>query len=415
MNQTYAFVIPRYGRGIAGGAETLVGSLAQMLARRGDTIEILTTCAKDNRTWENAFPAGTSIEDGVVVRRFPIDERNVDKWIPLQIKLSQGNALTVEEELEWMAESVSSIGLYDHIARHHEKYRFLFFAPYLFGTTFWGSLIKPKKSVLIPCLHDESYAYTSVIAQMFRETRGCLFNAAAEKTLAERLYGEIQGGEVGMGFDPISPEKVEALAPFFDKSFRYLIYVGRKETGKNVQVLVDRFIGFKDQYRDTFSDLKLVVVGGGDFADVERPEALLRDDVIDLAHVSEEEKFRLMKHSIALCQPSTNESFSIVLMESWLLGTPALVHSHCSVTRDHVVKSGGGLYFANQADFNGTVSELLTNDSLRKTMGQLGDDYVRYYYSWSAVLKRFDEVVESLSENKIEALLVHPGSVILKV
>jgi len=52
----YAFVVPRFGEGIAGGAETLVGALARHLAQRGDRVEVFTTCARDNRTWENEFP-----------------------------------------------------------------------------------------------------------------------------------------------------------------------------------------------------------------------------------------------------------------------------------------------------------------------------------------------------------------------
>ena len=38
----YAFVPPRFGRSIAGGAETLIGELARKLSARGDRIEILT-------------------------------------------------------------------------------------------------------------------------------------------------------------------------------------------------------------------------------------------------------------------------------------------------------------------------------------------------------------------------------------
>ena len=35
-----------------------------------------------------------------------------------------------------------------------------------------------------------------------------------------------------------------------------------------------------------------------------------------------------------LCQPSHNESFSLVIMESWLCGRPVLVSSQCAVTKD---------------------------------------------------------------------------------
>ena len=66
-----AFVVQRYGAGIAGGSEGHCRELAERLSPRHD-ITVLTTCAKDYVTWENAFPAGPATENGVRVIRFPV-------------------------------------------------------------------------------------------------------------------------------------------------------------------------------------------------------------------------------------------------------------------------------------------------------------------------------------------------------
>jgi glycosyltransferase involved in cell wall biosynthesis len=393
MKKRYAFVLPRFGAGIVGGAETLAGSLATKLAHRGDHVEVFTTCAKDNRTWENVFPAGVSIEGGVIVRRFPVDTRDLEKWVPLQIRISEGLRLSVEEQLSWMRESVNSEELYDHIYRHGLTFDAIFFAPYLFGTTFWGALIHPSRSVLIPCLHDEYFAYLEIMSVLFREVRGALFNALPERELAVRLYGAARGGEVGMGFEPHPTDEV--LEPYLDWCAPYILYVGRKETGKNVQLLIDYFISFKDRH-PKLSDLRLVVLGGGSFTDLHRPHALERDDIIDLDHVSERDKQRLIQHSLCVCQPSVNESFSIVLMEAWLLSVPVLVHAGCDVTRHHAIQSGGGLYFGSQSDFDGVVHELVRNAGLAAQLGVAGRQYVKEQYSWERVLSRFDSVLHAL-------------------
>lgn len=387
----YAFVVPRFGRGVAGGAETLVGELARRLAARGDVIDVLTTCAKDNRTWNNELPEGQSDEDDVCVRRFPVRERNLDLWIPLQIRLSEGLSLTLDEEMTWMEHSVNSDGLYAFLATHAPEYAAVFYAPYLFGTTFWGSLIHPENSILIPCLHDESYAYTKVVQTMFRTVKGCLFNALPEAKLCWDLYGDIAGGEVGMGFDlPQSGEE----GIYFKEDFPYLLYLGRKETGKNAHLLVDYFIKAKDA--STISGaMKLVIAGGGSFSDLHRPDALERSDIIDLGHVSESDKQKLLRGALSLVQPSTNESFSIVIMESWLLEVPVLVHARCAVTRDHVEASSGGLYFGDLEDFTGVVNRLHSDSTLRDAMGRAGKEYVTKKYSWNAVLDRFDSVVKA--------------------
>ena len=51
-----AFVTPRYGAEILGGAETQVRDYAERLAAAGHDVEALTTCAVDHHTWRNALP-----------------------------------------------------------------------------------------------------------------------------------------------------------------------------------------------------------------------------------------------------------------------------------------------------------------------------------------------------------------------
>lgn len=61
----------RFGEQIAGGAEVVLHEMALGLRDRGWDVEILTTCAHDPYTWRNEYEPGTSIDDGLVVRRFP--------------------------------------------------------------------------------------------------------------------------------------------------------------------------------------------------------------------------------------------------------------------------------------------------------------------------------------------------------
>lgn len=417
MGKRYLFVVPRYGEKVGGGAETLVRELAERLAERGDCIEVFATCALDNRTWDNVLPPGATTEGKVRVQRFPVDARNLDVWVPLQIRISEGMLLTTDEQLAWLENGVNSGALYAELKRRATQFDACFFAPYLFGTTFFGSLVEPSRSVLIPCLHDEHYAYVDVIQSMFRLTRGCLFNAVPEMDLARGLYGPLRGGEVGMGFEPFAPDYVRELSPYFDESFPYLLYLGRKETGKNAHLLLDYFIDYKDSLPEDApeKELKLVIVGGGSFSDLLRPEALTRQDIIDLAHVSERDKHRLVRNAVVLCQPSTNESFSIVLMEAWLLGTPVLVHAGCPVTREHTIQAGGGLYFGDAPEFASVLSELLRNSStgqdkgLRTRLADGGAAYVRSKYDWAEVLRRFEAVVGEIFEEPIEEATLTPG------
>ena len=168
-NLRLAFVLPRYGKALGGGAETLLGSLARELAAKPyldqfevEKVEVWTTCALDHRTWENELKQGVGEEDNIVVRRFLVSPRNLDAFIESELLIAEGRPLSSEQQLSWLEQSVNSHDLYEHIAKHAKDFDFILFAPYLFGTSFWGPLIAPERSILVPCLHNEPYAYQPV-------------------------------------------------------------------------------------------------------------------------------------------------------------------------------------------------------------------------------------------------------------
>jgi len=66
-----AFVVPRYGPAIIGGAETAARLLAEhLVARKGWEVDVLTSCAEDFVTWDDVYPEGEEWINGVKVVRF---------------------------------------------------------------------------------------------------------------------------------------------------------------------------------------------------------------------------------------------------------------------------------------------------------------------------------------------------------
>lgn len=392
--KSLAVILPRYGESLGGGAEALVKSLIEhiRLAPEGfspiDRVEVWTTCARDHRTWENHYPEGESLENGILVKRFSVNKRDLETFLRVEIAIQEGRATSLDDQLDWLSESVNSNGLYKHIIEEGPNFDCLLFAPYLFATTFWGSLIYPEKSVLVPCLHNEAYAYLPVFHHLFSSVRGLICNADAERELFREVYGfsdlEEKSSVVGMGFDPIKSQIENEESKLFSlrgNQKPYLLYSGRKEQGKNVDLLIDSYMSYR---KNVSRELDLVLIGAGDIAFLDE----LPEGVIDYGFVSEEEKAILMRNAVALCQPSTNESFSIVLMEAWLQKTPVIVHGACDVTKEHVLKSGGGLHFSNQKEFELVVDELVSKPDFAKAAAINGERYVQEEYSWNAVLER---------------------------
>ena len=75
-----AFVVQRYGIEVNGGAELLCRTVAEHLSRYV-SIEIITTCAIDYVTWNNEYPAGSSVLNNVKIHRFPVEfPRDITKF-----------------------------------------------------------------------------------------------------------------------------------------------------------------------------------------------------------------------------------------------------------------------------------------------------------------------------------------------
>jgi len=106
--------------------------------------------------------------------------------------------------------------------------------------------------------------------------------------------------------------------------------------------------------------------------------------------LSEQDEGDAFAAASVFCQPSLNESLSIVLMEAWLAETPALVNARCPVTVGHCMKSHGGLFFDNYYEFEEMLTLLLRNPSLAAGLGKNGAAYVRKEYNWDAVIQRFE-------------------------
>ncbi len=230
-----AFVVPRYGAQIVGGAETLARGFAERLPPERFAIEVLTTCARDHHTWRNVLEPGAEQRGALTVRRFAVSDREIGRFLAVQQRLSDGFPLDLDEELEWAASSVNSEPLFSYLDAERDRFDAFIFLPYLFGTTLLGSQIDPRRSVLIPCLHDEPFAYLKIVEHLFRSVRGAVFNSAPERSLARRLFGVAGDAPVvGFGFDPVE-RAVSGAAAFrsrYGVDGDYLLYFGRKEGGR---------------------------------------------------------------------------------------------------------------------------------------------------------------------------------------
>jgi len=390
------FVIPWFGEKIPGGAEMALRGLTSHLAESGMDLEVLTTCVKEfSSDWNvNFYPEGEDLAGNVRVRRFPVRLRNTEAFDAVNYQLMQGQRLSAEEERIYTGEMVNSPALYQYLYERQEEYAFYVFIPYMFGTTYYGAQICPEKSVLIPCLHDESYAYMKVFRKAYSHVAGMIFLAKPEADLAHRLYNlsEVRAEVLGIGIETNITGDSGRFREKYGIGSPFMLYAGRKDKGKNVHTLIRYFMEYKKR---NSTDLKLVLIGGGE---IEIPKKS-RGDILDLGFVPIQDKYDAYTASLCLCQPSRMESFSLVMMESWICRRPVLVHGGCEVTAYFAKVSNGGLHFKDYFELEGCLQYFESHSEKADIMGENGRRFVLENFSWDVIVAKYRAFFEELSAN----------------
>lgn len=165
-----------------------------------------------------------------------------------------------------------------------------------------------------------------------------------------------------------------------------ILFVGRMDPRKGVNLLLDAFARIADDAPDT----RLVIVGGGVLVHHYRrfvPQ-WLKDRVAFTYYVSTEQLPRFFASADVCCFPASGrESFGIVLAEAMAAGK-AIVASDILGYRG-VLDDGTQGFLAEQGNASslaGKLMLLLKDKSLRERMGRAGREKAETRYSWAAIV-----------------------------
>ena len=383
-----AAVVPRYGAEVIGGCESAVRELSEWLVRStGIEVEILTTTALDSTTWAEHFPAATTQEAGVTVHRFPVTRgRARDSDTRGGQLLARAKSLSLAEQQEWLdLQGPIAPALVDAVASTDADA--LAIHPYLFWPGVAAHAAARVPVVFHPYAHDEAPLRLPIFARLFEASAGLVFQADAERRLCERRFAIAARRAITLGLGvvaaPGDPAVARNAVALGDRP--YLLYVGRVDDGKGVRLLFDWFTAYKERRP---GPLALVCAG-----QVVHPLPAHRDVVVP-GIVDEAVKWGLMRGAVALVNPSANESFSLIVLESWVAGVPVVVNGRCAVTREHCERSGGGLWFDGYAQFEAVVDRLIADAELRAALAARGAAYVERSYRWPTIVERYESFLQ---------------------
>ena len=427
-----AFITPRYGESINGGAELQARLTAHHLKDSWD-IEVLSTCALDYRTWKNHFSPGDEVIEEIKVKRFEVDyERSPETFdlcydflVKLYLYKQRKAHITTQDPMSvehlfseskdslknpilksfinnsiesveniWMKlQGPYSTSLVDYLESHKDTYDLFVFFTANYALTYYGLPKVRNKAILVPELHREACMSFNIFDQFFNIPKYFIFNTEEEKFLAKDLFPQISNAYIdvaGIGLDRTKNPIInkDDLSFELDFNFPYILYLGRIEQSKGCDELLHNFLSYKSMFPK--SELKLV------FAGKKFCEMKEHQDVIYTGFVSENQKDILIENAKIFVMPSPYESFSIALLEAWSFNIPTLVNGKSDVLKGHCKRSGGGFYYNSHSHFVYLLDLLFNRPYLSKEMGAKGSNYVKNNYKWKNITGKYLKCAEQI-------------------
>ncbi len=382
-----AFVVPRYGPTVVGGAETAARLLAERLVSQMEwEVEVLTSCAEDFVTWADVFDAGQETVNGVAVSRFSSSAGRDPSFHPFSASLladpSRASLADAERWVDLQGPVVPEVA--EACARSDADA--VIFYPYLYYPTVRGIGRASAPTILHPAAHDEPALHLPVFPPVFDSADGLVFQTVAERELVQRTFPVASHRQLLLGLGVEDPDQMPSRTAGVPPPF--LLCLGRVDRHKGTPWLVSLFAAYKQRHP---GPLRLALAGP-----VVEP---LPDhsDVDVLGAVSEPEKWALLQGAVALVSPSPYEAFSLAVAEAWSARTPVLVNRACRATVEHCLRSGGGLPFAGFGDLEAVVDRLTEDPEAARRLGAHGRAYVDRWFRWPRVVERYAAFVERVA------------------
>jgi glycosyltransferase involved in cell wall biosynthesis len=405
-----AFVVQRYGAMVVGGAESYCRQLSEELAARGHDVHVYTTAAVDERTWANALPTGPSVEKNVHIHRFKTVMPRVAFVSGLTLRVFwtlnglsrlfglESNPLIISfvawlESIFFILQGPWTPSLLKSLSDDQERFDAVCFVTYLFYPTIFGLRRINRPKFLIPTAHDEKAFYLASVSRLLMESSGILALSKAESELIisrlPSVKSKIQILGYGLKLPDVNNElssDVQSKLPAGD----FLLFLGRISPGKGVETLLDYV---ERMWAQGMSDFSLVLAGVRQ--DIDIPSA---KHVVYLGKVSEADKFALIKKSLAVVNPSSHESLSMVVIEAITCGIPVLVNSKSPVLHAYTETYETVFGFSDFQEFLQNVQKVrawnidTNSQEVRKKLSQSSAN-AKAQYSWDGVMTRFTSAV----------------------
>jgi glycosyltransferase involved in cell wall biosynthesis len=240
----------------------------------------------------------------------------------------------------------------------------------------------------VPFAHDEWPLRLPLWPAWFAAVDRLIYSTDEEAALVEGRFPAVAGRGVviGQGFDPPPPGDADRFRTRHGIHRDILLYIGRLDRNKGVDALVAQHAAWR-LTDATCPDL--VLIGANVLGLTPRPGVHI------LGFVPDQVRADALAACRALINPSTLESFSLVLLEAWAAGRPTLVNAACPVLVGQSRRSGGGLWYHDPSELRAAWNAIRHTPPDAVAAGA----WARERYAWHAVVQGYHKTIQGF----------HPG------
>ncbi len=171
----------------------------------------------------------------------------------------------------------------------------------------------------------------------------------------------------------------------------FFLYAGRLEPIKGAGTLVEAFAGRSED---------LVIAGAGSQERRLRRAAARLPNVHFTGPLGLGELTRLYRETIAVVVPTLgHESGSLVPLEAFAVGTPAIVHRFGAL-EELAARTGGAIAYGSPTELQAALDRLAGDPGLRGELGRRGRAAVQERHSPAAHLDRYLGLISSLARER---------------
>jgi glycosyltransferase involved in cell wall biosynthesis len=179
-----------------------------------------------------------------------------------------------------------------------------------------------------------------------------------------------------------------------------ILFIGSLSAHKGLSTLIQSFSSLLSNQLFNYSTIQLTIAGQKTLyypqikKQINNLPKNIKSKIKFIFNFPQDKLSQIIDSCDILVLPSKQESFGLVLIESWARQKPVIVSNIPSLS-EIVKKTQGGLIFKldNPIDLAQKISKLLKNPKLNYQLGQNGFNYVKNNYTWEKVGQKLKEKI----------------------